>query len=245
MITIFGTPRPFRGHFGIIQRNAIASWTQLRPKPQILIMGNDEGTADACRDLGVTHVPDIICNEFGTPLMDSMIEKAEILSEYNTLLLVTTDTLLFHDTLEMAKIVSEKFKCFCVITGRQHIKQTDLIDFSNPDWEEDIYKRLTPTTLDDIHAGDYFLFSKGLWGKFPPFAIGRTVCDNWMYYYVLTSKGALVDATSYLTTIHQDHDYSHHPDGQQGVWTGVEAQRNQKLGGRLRIYLGESMQIGY
>lgn len=238
MITIFGTPRPFKGHFEIIQRNAIASWTQLRPSPQILIMGNDEGTAEVCRDLGVTHVPDIECNEFGTPLVNSMFEKAETLSENNVLLACTTDTLLFNDTLEAARIASKKFKRFCVITGRQHIQQNDLIDFSKPGWEEDVCNRMTPTTPDDITAGDYFLFSKGVWGGFPPFAIGRTVCDNWMYYKVLASRGALIDATAYLTTIHQDHDHSHHPDGVQGVWMGIEAQRNQKLGGAFASMFG-------
>ena len=27
MLTIFTTPKPFRGHIGIIQRNALKSWT--------------------------------------------------------------------------------------------------------------------------------------------------------------------------------------------------------------------------
>lgn len=31
MITLFTTAKPFRGHDGIIQRNALRSWTLLRP----------------------------------------------------------------------------------------------------------------------------------------------------------------------------------------------------------------------
>lgn len=29
MLTIFATPKPFQGHVGIIQRNAIGSWVRL------------------------------------------------------------------------------------------------------------------------------------------------------------------------------------------------------------------------
>lgn len=46
MITIFSTPKPFRGHFEIIQRNAIQSWLRLRPGCEIILLGNDEGTAE-------------------------------------------------------------------------------------------------------------------------------------------------------------------------------------------------------
>ncbi len=31
-VTIFATPKAFRGHFSVIQRNAIESWTRLSPK---------------------------------------------------------------------------------------------------------------------------------------------------------------------------------------------------------------------
>ena len=37
MLTIFATAKPFRGHDGIIQRNAVASWTRLRPQPESVL----------------------------------------------------------------------------------------------------------------------------------------------------------------------------------------------------------------
>ena len=59
MLTIFATPKPFRGHIAVIQRNAIRSWTLLRPACEIILMGNDEGTAEIAAEFGVRHVPEI------------------------------------------------------------------------------------------------------------------------------------------------------------------------------------------
>ena len=77
MLTIFASPRAFAGEFDVIQRNAIASWTRLRPRPQVLLIGDEPGTAAVCTELGVEHVPDVRVSEFGTPFADSMIELAE------------------------------------------------------------------------------------------------------------------------------------------------------------------------
>ena len=39
-LLLFAIPKPFVGHTGLIQRNAIRSWTHLRPKREILLFGN-------------------------------------------------------------------------------------------------------------------------------------------------------------------------------------------------------------
>src|SRR5215470_320731 len=59
MLTIFATPKPFRDHIAVIQRNAIRSWTLLRPACEIILMGNDEGTADIAAEFGVRYVPEV------------------------------------------------------------------------------------------------------------------------------------------------------------------------------------------
>src|SRR5712691_10486867 len=66
MLTIFATPKPFRGHIAVIQRNAIRSWTLLRPACEIILMGNDGGTADIAAEFGVRYVPDVARNTLGT-----------------------------------------------------------------------------------------------------------------------------------------------------------------------------------
>src|SRR5437773_1932544 len=66
MLTIFSTPKPFEGHSNVIQRNAIKSWTLLHPEVEVILFGDEEGTAEACRDLAIHHEPQVIRNEYGT-----------------------------------------------------------------------------------------------------------------------------------------------------------------------------------
>ena len=91
MLTIFSTPKPFKGHIGIIQRNAITSWTLLHPQPEIILFGNDEGTAEAAKDIGVLHVSQIARNEFGTPLLNDFFQQAKQQASHQTLCYVNAD----------------------------------------------------------------------------------------------------------------------------------------------------------
>ena len=65
----------------------------------------------------------------------------------------------------------------------------------------------------------------------PPFALGRPRWDNWLLYRARARGAALVDATSRVTAVHQNHDYAHSPQGWAGVWEGPEAARNEDLMG--------------
>ncbi len=76
MLTIFAIPKPFKGQIEIIQRNAIQSWTLIRPTPEILLFGDDRGTEEVAREFGVRHFPNIERNEYGTPLINSIFDTA-------------------------------------------------------------------------------------------------------------------------------------------------------------------------
>ena len=70
MITIFTIPKPFHEHNGVIQRNAIKSWIQLKPKCEIILFGDDDGVAEAAEKFNVTHIPFIEKNESYTVLIN-------------------------------------------------------------------------------------------------------------------------------------------------------------------------------
>jgi hypothetical protein len=81
---------------------------------------------------------------------------------------------------------------------------------------------------------DYFAFTRGLYGSdMPPFVL-RVFWDNWLVWKALDSGKPVVDASPAVMAVHQNHDYSHHPQGQQGVWSGEEASRNAQLAGGWR-----------
>ena len=72
MLTIFTVPKPFDGHIGIIQRNAIQSWRCLRPACEVILCGDEPGTAETAAALGTDRIPAVDRNEFGTPLLSSV-----------------------------------------------------------------------------------------------------------------------------------------------------------------------------
>ena len=94
MLTIFSTPKPFRGHIGTIQRNAIQSWKRLHPDVEVILFGDDEGAAEAAREFGLRHVPDVPRNEFGTKLLRGFFEPAQRMAQYDRLCYVNCDIIL-------------------------------------------------------------------------------------------------------------------------------------------------------
>ena len=97
MLTLFAIPKHFRGHFAVIQRNAILSWTRLTPRPEILLFGNEEGTAEIAAELGLRHFPEVTRNEFGTPLLDDLFRQAEQHASTPLLGYVNSDIILTND----------------------------------------------------------------------------------------------------------------------------------------------------
>jgi hypothetical protein len=51
MLTLFTTAKPFEGHSGVIQRNALKSWKLLHPDIEIILFGDDAGGAELAREL--------------------------------------------------------------------------------------------------------------------------------------------------------------------------------------------------
>ena len=71
MLTVFAVPKPFAGHIGVIQRNAVRSWRALHPECQVILCGDEPGSAEAASELGVERLLDVDTNDFGTPLLSS------------------------------------------------------------------------------------------------------------------------------------------------------------------------------
>jgi hypothetical protein len=59
MITLFPTPKSFRGHIVIIHLNAIHSWRLVHPDAEVLLFGNEEGAAEGARGLEARHKPEV------------------------------------------------------------------------------------------------------------------------------------------------------------------------------------------
>ena len=231
MLTIFSTTKRFEGLFDVIQRNAIRSWTMLRPGAQILIFGDDPGTAEACRALGVEHHPEVATNEFGTPLVSDMFRRAQELASHPTLCFVNADVMLTDETLLAAERVSSWTDRFLMVGRRLDIDLTEPFDFDDGRWQERLKERARREGEPKSEVWiDWFVFSRGLYEHLPEFAIGRSGYDNWLLWRAASEGAPLIDATAYVPLIHQRHDYSH-AGGKKRVWEGAEAQRAHDLVG--------------
>ena len=62
----------FDGVTAVQQRNAIQSWQQLGDWVEVVLVGDDPGTAETARNLHVRHMPNVERNAYGTPLVDSV-----------------------------------------------------------------------------------------------------------------------------------------------------------------------------
>jgi hypothetical protein len=232
MVTIFTTPKPFTGHSKVIQYNAIKSWSLLRPKPQIIIFGKEEGTAEIVAELGLTQLPDVELSPIGTPLVSSMFSLAHHASTNPLLCFVNADIMLTSSFIEALRNVSASTERF-IMTGKRTLVDLDTPwDFDQPDWEKTLHQYMEAKgTLDSWVAMDYFAFPRGLYSDPPPFIVGRARWDNWMIYSALKRGIPVVDATGDMLAIHQNHDYSHLQGGQQDCFVSPEGIHNQKLYG--------------
>jgi hypothetical protein len=231
-------PKPFRGHFGLIQRNAIGSWVRLHPQIQVILFGDEEGTAEVAQELGVCHVPEVARNEYGTPLLNDVFGKAEQLATHDVLCYVNCDILLMNDFMQAVRMVRQHSNRFLMIGECQNLDLTEPLSFDQPDWEERLHRRVKEKgKRRGPGALDYFVFTRGFYGELPPFALGRPFFDNWLVWRGRALKGPVVDATLITTAIHQNHDYSHVTGGQVWAQQGDEANQNLKItGGKRRHY---------
>jgi hypothetical protein len=235
VFTLFTIPKAFRGHIGAIQRNAINSWTLLRPKPEVIIFGDDEGSEEAARDCDVLYAPSVARNEFGTPLLSDLFEKAEKQASHSVLCYVNADILLMQDFGLAVQVVRDSLQRFLMVGRRWDVEIRDALNLATPDWQTSIRSLALGTNQQRPQEWvDYFVFTRGLGRALPPFAVGRTCWDNWLIWHARTEGASVVDASDAVLAVHQNHDYSHHPQGEDGAWRGLEAKENLRLsGGRM------------
>ncbi len=238
MITIFSVPKSFRGHIDVIQRNAIQSWKALRPACEIILFGDDQGTAEAEEEFGVIHVPEVARNELGTPLVNDVFARAEELAKNDLLCYVNADIMLLDDFIPAVQIAAQKMKSFLMVGRRWDLDIEEPWDLGQPGAESRL--RQLVSRRGKLHgevAIDYFVFPRSFWSTIPPFAIGRTTWDNWLIYEAYRSGAPVIDATGCITAVHQNHGYGHAGADKRAVWEGPEAKRNLELaGGRAHAF---------
>lgn len=229
---MFSIPKPFCGLAEIIQTNAIHSWTTLSPKCEIILFGNEKGIDDIATKFGITHIPMIKRNEYGTPLISDAFSKAKETAKYKNLAYINSDIILMNDFTKAIEEIKEPL--FLMVGQRWDVEIKENINFNELNWAGKI--RSYTKEKGKLHGPsgiDYFVFPRGLEFELPPFTVGRIGWDNWLIYYIRSLRIPIINATKVVTAIHQNHDYSHSPWGKKSRVKGPETQSNLKLIGDL------------
>ncbi len=231
LLTLLAMPKPFDGHIGIIQRNAITSWTKLNPRPKIFLFGEEKGTAEIAAELQIGHLRDIHRNEFGTPLLNDLMQRAKGVSNSPVLGYVNCDIILLQQFQDAIAAIHQNISQFLAITHRWEIDLRKHLDFKT---DRPLRLELLPPGIPGHHTAiDAFVFTRDVYSDVPALALGRAWFDQWLIKDALLHGTPVVDITKVARAIHQNHDYAHIAGGQRGAYGGEEARRNLDIYGGL------------
>lgn len=238
-LTIFSVPRHWQNEMRLIQENAVRSWQELTD--DIILLGDEDGTAPMARRLGVRHVPKLRRNAQGTPLVPAIFAQGMAHAHYDVVAYVNADVLLFCCLLRAVRRVYERFPSqhFLMVGGRWNAIIDQALDFSDAELAATLRARAEAYTPAGM---DYFVFRKGLYPTIPPFAVGRTAWDNWLAGSAACRGIPVIDATLDATVIHQFHGNDPPLPRQGELYNGVgekigpEVNANREL---FRASLGD------
>jgi hypothetical protein len=236
-LTLFTAPKSFvNPHIATIQRNAIRSWLHLDEDIQVLLIGQEDGLAEAARELDVVHLSHVARNNQNTPLVSSVFALARENSTSPILAYLNADILLLPGFTHIARNVANQLENFLVVGQRWDLAVNQELDFA-PGWESHLTHQLESRGhLHPPGGSDYFIFPRACFTDMQPFAIGRAGWDNWMFYHARQQGWAVVNATASLRVIHQDHDYSHLPGGVPHYRLPETGENVRLAGGRRVIF---------
>jgi hypothetical protein len=212
MLTIFTIPKPFvNKHISIIQENAIKSWKFLSKNIDVVLIGNDKGVKKMAKATKSVHIPNVACNRYGTPLLNSAFSLAKSVSRKPLLCYLNADIILTSSFLKIFKYIPTKQ--FLLVGQRWDLDVKKLINYKQLNWESKLEEKVKKHGRLHKSLGkagsDYFIFNKNSFTNLPAFAVGRVGWDNWIIYKARKDGLKVIDATPRVRVIHQNHDYLH------------------------------------
>ncbi len=236
-LTIFTAPKPFTNpQINLIQRNAIQSWQHLGEDVNVFMVGDEPGMAQFASDAGLQQLSGVACNALGTPLVSAIFSMVRQASSSPLLAYVNADIVLTPQFVETARRTYSQLERFLIVGQRYDLNMQQLLEFTSG-WDlyllADLQKR---GRLHPPAGSDYFIFPRTCFNEIPKFAIGRAGWDNWMLYHARVQGFPVVDATRSIIVIHQDHDYSHLPNGQPHYRLPETSENIRLAGGPRTIF---------
>jgi hypothetical protein len=205
----------------------------IQPSPEIILFGDEAGTAEVAREFNLRHEPQVARNQYGTPLLNDLFVRAEAYASFRIMCYINSDILLLGDFSRSVQTVSKMLQKFLMVSRRINICVTDPINFDD-DWEGSVRKQAQEFGKAGGHtAVDVFAFAHGTYPQIPDFGIGRLWFDQWLIKMARAKRVPVVDLSNAAPVIHQNHDYNHVAGGADWIWKGKEAEHNLRLYGGI------------
>lgn len=232
MLTFFTTAKAFVGHSGVIQRNALESWALLHPDVEVIVFGDDAGAAEVCRELGLRHEPRVERKQNGTKSVRSIFARAQEIARHDRVCYCNCDIILTDDFQQAVETTARWREKFLMVGRRWDMDVTAAMNFRQAHWQEALRERARREGFQRLYYNiDYFVFHRGLYREFPDLVIGRNWWDQWLVWQAGAAGVPVVDASDVVCAVHQNHDYSYHPQGMTGVWHDEATQENFRQAG--------------
>jgi hypothetical protein len=205
-MTLFTIPRELVSNAPHVQaqRNAIASWEHLTPRPEIILCCDDAGVKDAAKEFGCNYIPNVSRSNHGVPYLSSAFRQAVDEARYDVLCYANTDIVFTDSLIEATLVARTQFNEF-VMVGRRRGIALDKINFSD-DWQGVLSKQCGP--LDDASAMDYFVFTRSAFTKIGMinFMVGSPAWDNWFLAQAIKLGIPTIDASEAVLCAHRTHE---------------------------------------
>lgn len=227
MLTIFSTCKPFKEGLNTSnQVNAIASWTCLTD--DVILFGKEHGVAEVADELGVHHVSEVGCNEWGTPLIPAMFSEARKRAKHDVLCYVNADIILLRDFKWAVERIAVELPEFLMIGRRWNLvgELSELAQIHKVMERWGGWKKVTG-------GSDYFVWPKGMMDtEIPPIVVGTRRWDLWMIGSTLQRGIPVVDATKGAQVVHQWHgEWPRQPE---------EVRNNVRLVGKTKATVADA-----
>lgn len=206
MLTIATTPRPLDNEFN--QRgfkNAVMSWDQIRPRPQIIVFGNVPSRCMTSTMELVLHYPR---EPDGRPYFNSFIDIAEEAAIHEVVMYVTDHLIFLPGLKEVVELVCSRLDRFLLMGRRWEADFDQLIDFTRVAWPNLLNIAIQHTQeLGSIGAKDWLAWKKPFPAPIPPFIMGIPWYDTWMAVRAEELGIPRVDATLAIKAVHPRHGF--------------------------------------
>lgn len=235
-IAFFAIPKPFTGEHERPQLNALRSWRASTPASSVYLFADEAGVAELCELHGLIHVPDLAVSSHGTPLISDAFSWMRRNARERYLCYINADIILLDDLAEVGDRVHKE--SFLVAGRRWDLDWHEEIDYSEEEWANRLWQTVLAGagSLHDEGAIDYFLFPRSIHWRMPPLIVGRPGWDNWVLFRARQLRMPVIEATTQVRALHQNHSYSHVPEKRGPKWEGPEGDLNLRALERAGVF---------